>query len=32
VLYQGGAGEDAFRDESKVTEFTSVAETIKRWR
>ena len=32
VLYQGGAGEDAFRDESKVTDFTSVAETIKRWR
>ncbi len=32
VLFQGGAGEDAFRDNSKVTAFTSVAETIKRWQ
>ena len=31
MLYQCGAGEDAFRDESKVTDFSSVAETIKRW-
>lgn len=32
VLFQGGAGEDAFRDKSKVTDFTSVPETIKRWQ
>lgn len=32
VLFQGGAGEDAFRDNSKVTAFTSVPETIKRWQ
>lgn len=32
VLYQGGAGEDAFRDDSKVTDFTSVPETLKRWQ
>lgn len=31
VLFDGGAGKDAFRDPSKVTEFTSVAETINRW-
>jgi polyhydroxybutyrate depolymerase len=31
VLYNGGAGEDAFRDETKVTDFTSVNETINRW-
>lgn len=31
VLFNGGAGEDAFRDRSKVTDFTSVAETINRW-
>jgi polyhydroxybutyrate depolymerase len=31
VLFNGGAGEDAFRDESKVTDFTSVKETINRW-
>lgn len=31
VLYGGGAGPDAFRDPSKVTDFTSVPETIRRW-
>ncbi len=31
VLFNGGAGKDAFRDESKVTDFTSVDETIRRW-
>src|SRR3990167_3613281 len=31
VLFNGGAGEDAFRDESKVTDFTSVNDTLSRW-
>lgn len=31
VLFQGGAGPDAFRDSSKVTAFTSVPETMARW-
>ncbi len=31
VLYQGGAGEDAFRDSSKVTEFVSVPATVEKW-
>ena len=31
VLFNGGAGEDAFRDPAKVTDFTSVSETIARW-
>lgn len=31
VLYEGGAGEKAFRDLSQVTQFTSVPETAKRW-
>ena len=31
VLFEGGAGKDSFQDISKVTEFTSVAETISRW-
>ncbi|KQW46387.1 MULTISPECIES: PHB depolymerase family esterase [unclassified Roseateles] len=31
VLFNGGAGADAFRDESKVMAFTSVADTISRW-
>ncbi|MEW6706203.1 MAG: PHB depolymerase family esterase [Pseudomonadota bacterium] len=31
VLFDGGAGDDAFRDESKVTQFTSVPATIDRW-
>ncbi|MCB6183942.1 prolyl oligopeptidase family serine peptidase [Leeia sp. TBRC 13508] len=31
VLYNGGAGEGAFRDESKVTDFTSVPQTINNW-
>lgn len=31
VLFDGGAGEGAFRDESKVADFTSVRETIRRW-
>lgn len=32
VLFNGGAGKDVFRDVSKVTNFTSVPETISRWR
>ncbi len=32
VLFNGGAGAGAFRDRTKVTDFTSVPETIKRWR
>jgi polyhydroxybutyrate depolymerase len=31
VLFNGGAGAGAFRDESKVADFTSVPETIARW-
>ena len=31
VLYNGGAGPDAFPDPTKVTDFTSVPETINRW-
>lgn len=31
VLFNGGAGEGAFKDESKVTNFTSVPATIARW-
>ncbi len=31
VLFNGGAGPGAFRDESKVMAFTSVPETIARW-
>lgn len=31
VLFDGGAGPDAFRDPAKVTDFTSVAETVHRW-
>lgn len=31
VLFGGGAGPDAFRDESKVADFTSVADTIALW-
>lgn len=31
VLYNGGAGPDAFPDPSKVTDFTSVPETVSRW-
>ncbi len=31
VLFEGGAGQDAFRDVTKVTQFTSVPETIARW-
>jgi len=31
VLFDGGAGKDAFRNRSAVTEFTSVPETISRW-
>lgn len=32
VLYEGGAGKNAFKDRTKVTEFTSVADTIKKWK
>jgi polyhydroxybutyrate depolymerase len=31
VLFDGGAGPGAFRDESKVMAFTSVADTMSRW-
>lgn len=31
VLFNGGAGEGAFKDPSKVTNFTSVPDTIHRW-
>lgn len=31
VLFTGGAGQNAFRDKSQVTDFTSVPETISRW-
>jgi len=31
VLFNGGAGPGAFRDESKVTDFTSVPTTISKW-
>jgi len=31
VLFDGGAGPGAFRDPSKVNDFTSVPETISRW-
>lgn len=31
VLFDGGAGPGAFRDESKVMNFVSVPETISRW-
>ncbi|MDP1612418.1 MAG: PHB depolymerase family esterase [Sulfuritalea sp.] len=31
VLFNGGAGKDAFRDESKVMDFVSAPETIARW-
>lgn len=31
VLYEGGAGEDAFRDSSAVTEFASVPATVEKW-
>jgi len=31
VLFDGGAGPGAFRDESKVTDFTSVPRTIANW-
>lgn len=31
VLFNGGAGQGAFRDASKVTDFVSVPETIARW-
>lgn len=32
VLFEGGAGPGAFRDDSKVTDFTSVPATISRWQ
>jgi polyhydroxybutyrate depolymerase len=31
VLFEGGAGADAFRDRSKVSDFLSVPETLARW-
>lgn len=32
VLFEGGAGKDAFRDPHKVADFVSVPETIRRWK
>jgi polyhydroxybutyrate depolymerase len=31
VLFEGGAGPASFRDKSKVTDFTSVPQTVARW-
>ncbi len=31
VLFNGGAGAGAFRDETQITQFTSVPETLARW-
>ncbi len=31
VQFNGGAGEDAFKDKSQVTDFTSVPDTLSRW-
>lgn len=31
VLFNGGAGKGAFKDERKVTDFTSVSKTIDKW-
>ena len=31
VLFEGGAGKDAFRDRSQVMDFVSVPETMARW-
>lgn len=31
VLFDGGAGADAFRDRTQVTDFTSVDDTVRRW-
>jgi polyhydroxybutyrate depolymerase len=31
VLFNGGAGQNSFRDKSKVTDFTSVPDTIRMW-
>jgi polyhydroxybutyrate depolymerase len=31
VLFNGGTGAGSFKDESKITNFTSVPETISRW-
>ncbi len=31
VLFNGGAGPDAFRDSSKVMDFVSVPDTVSRW-
>jgi poly(3-hydroxybutyrate) depolymerase len=31
VLFNGGAGDDAFKDKSKVADFVSVPQTIARW-
>ncbi|WP_408095522.1 alpha/beta hydrolase family esterase [Peredibacter sp. HCB2-198] len=31
VLFNGGAGEDAFQDKTKVTNFISVPSTIEKW-
>lgn len=32
VLFEGGAGKNAFRDRTQVNEFTSVAVTVDKWR
>jgi polyhydroxybutyrate depolymerase len=31
VMFDGGVGKNAFRDESKIMDFVSVPETINRW-
>ena len=31
VLFNGGAGPGAFRDDSKITQFTSVPATVSKW-
>jgi polyhydroxybutyrate depolymerase len=31
VLFDGGAGQNAFKDISTVTDFTSIPETVSRW-
>ncbi len=32
VLFEGGAGQNAFRDRTQINEFTSVAGTVEKWR
>lgn len=32
VLFEGGAGKSAFRNHNKITHFTSVPDTMRRWQ